>query len=63
MNYDKASEKLIVVLNKKKVDAYIPFITKLEDKNLDLSDRILLCNKFRQLLAYNPTTLKLLTNA
>jgi len=61
MNYEKAAEQLIKVLENGKVDAYNPFIEKLKDSSLADNQRVLICNKFKHLLAYNATSIKLLT--
>lgn len=61
VDYDVASAALVKILEHKKIAAYDPFIAKLKNTALPINERVLLCNKFRQLLAYNATSLKLLT--
>lgn len=61
VDYTVASNALIKILEYKKIAAYDPFITKLKNTTLPETERVLLCNKFRQLLAYNATSIKLLT--
>jgi len=61
MDYNQAAEQLIKVLEKWRVAAYNPFIEKLKDTSLPENQRILICNKFKHLLAYNATSIKLLT--
>jgi hypothetical protein len=63
LDYTKASTALLAVLEKKKIPAYDPFIAKLKNPSLPKEELILLCNKFRHLLAYNATSIKLLTGS
>lgn len=61
VDYILASNALVKILENKKISAYDPFISKLKNTSLSIPERVLLCNKFRQLLAYNATSIKLLT--
>jgi hypothetical protein len=61
VDYTEASNALVKILENKKIADYDPFISKLKNTALPIGERVLLCNKFRQLLAYNATSIKLLT--
>jgi hypothetical protein len=63
IDYTVASNALVKILESKKIAAYDPFISKLKNSSLPMIERVLLCNKFRQLLAYNATSVKLLTGS
>ena len=63
LDYQQASQALIAVLEKKHTTIYRPYIALLKQNDLPDNQRILLCNKFRHLLAYNATSIKLFTGS